>query len=305
MRHFMTVALLSALPTLSFAHTASPFILPEVFDSKADTVSFQSGITVEKFFVASRNFKTTYQITAPDGKTQAVNAAAELKKFNIGEFSLANEGTYRIRTQDATGMATKYALVDGRWLRVRMPRPANAAPMPPREGNTEQKANAEQKAPANAQTPAANQPPRFVAEDQIPANAKTAQTTNIYIAESFVTKAKPSPVPAVTNKGFEVKFLTHPNELYSGESLKAQILLDGKPIPDLEVDVFKGASSYQPNAKRDQPHVKTNAKGEVEVKFTEPGIYLITTAYPEAGNDNTKPPVAQSYTYSVTVEVTE
>ena len=37
-----------------------------------------------------------------------------------------------------------------------------------------------------------------------------------------------------------------------------------------------------------------NDKGEVEVKFNEAGIYLITTTYPEAGNDNTKPPVAQS-----------
>jgi len=167
--------------------------------------------------------------------------------------------------------------------------------MPP-QGN-----NAEQKVP---QAPA-NQPPRFIAEDQIPTNAKTAQTINTYIAESFITKGKPSAVPAVTNKGFEFKFITHPNELYAGESFKAQVLMDGKPVPNLEVDVFKGASSYQPNAKRDQPHVKTNAKGEVEVKFSEAGIYLITTAYPEANTDNTKQPIAQSYTYSVTVEVTE
>ena len=301
MRHLLSLALLSALPTLGFAHTASPFVLPEVFDSKSDHVSFQSGITVEKFFVASRNFKTTYQITAPDGKTETVKPAAELKKFNVGEFNLANEGTYRIRTQDAVGVPGKYALIDGRWLRVRAPRPANAGPMGGERGN------AEQKKPENAQAqqPAANQPPRFIAEDQIPADAKTAQTINTYIAESFVTKGKPSPVPAVTNKGFEFKFLTHPNELYAGESLKAQVLLDGKPVPNLEVDVFKGADSYHPNAKREQPHVKTNTKGEVEVKFNEAGIYLITTTYPEAGNDNTKPPVAQSYTYSVTVEVTE
>ena len=109
-------------------------------------------------------------------------------------------------------------------------------------------------------------------EDQVPANAKTIQTTNYYIAESFVTKGKPSPTPQVENKGFEFKFLTHPNELYVGESLKAQVLMDGKAVPNLEVDVFKGASSYQPNAKREQPHVKTNAKGEVEVKFNEAGI---------------------------------
>ncbi|WP_291373571.1 DUF4198 domain-containing protein [Acinetobacter sp. UBA6720] len=292
MRQFITIALLSALPTLSFAHTASPFLLPEVFDSKSDSVSFQSSITVEKFFVPSRNFKTSYQVTNPNGKTESINAAAELKKFNIAEFNLNDDGTYRIRTKEATGNPTKYALVDGHWLRVRPPRPANAAPMqqPP--------ANAEQKAPAN-------QPPRFVAEDQVPANAKTVQTTNIYIAESFVTKGKPSPIPNVENKGFEFKFLTHPNELFTGESLKAQVLMNGKAVPNLEVDVFKGASSYQPNAKRDQPPVKTNAKGEVEVKFNEAGIYLITTAYPEASPDSTKQPAAQTYTYSVTVEVTE
>lgn len=300
MRHLVTVALLSALPALSFAHTASPFLLPEVFDSKSDSVSFQSAITVEKFFAPSRNFKTSYLITAPDGKTQTINAAAELKKFNIAEFSPTIDGTYRIQTQNAAGTPSKYALIDGRWLRVRTPRPANANPMPPQATNAEKRDNSEQKAPQPA-----NQPPRFIAEDQIPANAKTAQTTNYYIAESFVTKGKPSPIPQVSNKGFEVKFLTHPNELYAGESLKAQVLMNGKPVPNLEIDVFKGASSYQPNAKREQPHVKTNAKGEVEVKFTEAGIYLITTAYPEANNDNSKQPVAESYTYSVTVEVTE
>lgn len=293
MRHLITTGLLALLPTLSFAHTASPFLLPEVFDSKSDSVSFQSGITVEKFFVASRNFKTSYQVTTPEGKTESFNAAAELKKFNIAEFNLTNDGTYRIRTKEATGNPIKYAQVDGRWLRVRPSRPANAAPMQPQ-------ANAEQKAPQQA-----SQPPRFVTEDQITANAKTLQTTNYYLAESFVTKGKPSPIPQVENKGFEFKFLTHPNELFAGESLKAQVLMDGKAVPNLEVDVFKGASSYQPNAKREQPHVKTNAKGEVEIKFSEAGIYLITATYPEANSDNTKPPVAQSYTYSVTVEVTE
>jgi hypothetical protein len=293
MRSLLTLALLSVLPQLSFAHTASPFLLPEVFDSQADNVSFQSGITIEKFFVASRNFKTEYLITSPEGKTETIKAAAELKKFNIAEANLTTDGTYRIRTQNAVGSPNKYALVDGRWLRVRPQRPTN--PMPQQANKPEQK-------PTQAPI---NQPPRFITEDQIPANAKTAQTINSYLAESFVTKGKPSALPAVSNKGIEFKFITHPNELFSGESLKAVVLMDGKTVPNLEIDVFKGASSYQPNAKREQPHVKTNTKGEVEVKFNEAGIYLITTTYPETNNDNTKQPIAQAYTYSVTVEVTE
>jgi len=48
--------LISALPVLASAHTASPYILPDVFDtSSANSVSFQSSITLEKFFVPSFN----------------------------------------------------------------------------------------------------------------------------------------------------------------------------------------------------------------------------------------------------------
>ena len=163
----------------------------------------------------------------------------------------------------------------------------------------------QQKADAEKKPVTPPQPPRSVSADQVPANAQILEVKNNIIAESFVTKGKPSPVPAVSNKGFEVKFLTHPNELFAGESLKAQILLNGKAVPNLEVDVFKGASSYETSAQREQPHVKTNAKGEVEVKFEKPGIYLITTSYPEANPDNSKKPESEIFTYGLTVEVAE
>lgn len=131
------------------------------------------------------------------------------------------------------------------------------------------------------------------------------EVTNHLIAESFVTKGKPSPIPAISNKGLEVKLITHPGELYAGEGLKAQVLFNGKPVPNLEIDVFKGADNYDLNAQREQPHAKTNSKGEVEIKFEKTGIYLITTTYPEANPDATKKPVSDIYTYGLTVEVAE
>ncbi|QIO05915.1 DUF4198 domain-containing protein [Acinetobacter shaoyimingii] len=301
MNNWLKIALLSSLPVISSAHTISPFVLPEVFDTKASqNVSFQSAMTIEKFFVPSMNFKTTYLITEPDGTQKAVNPAATLKRFNVAEFDLPKEGTYRIRTVDAVGNSSKYALVDGHWLRVRPVRApaANAAAKP--EPKPEQKAQA---AAQVATKPA--QPPRVIAADQVPANAKTFEVKSHIIAESFVTKAKPSAIPAVTNKGFEVKLITHPNELYAGESLKGQVLYNGKAVKDLEVDVFKGASSYDVSAKREQPHVKTNAKGEFEVKFENSGIYLISTSYPEANADNTKKPQSEVFNYGLTVEVAE
>lgn len=290
--------LTSALPVLASAHTASPYILPDVFDtSSANSVSFQSAITLEKFFVPSFNFKTSYVVSTPSGQQQTLDAAAALKKFNVAEFDLNEDGTYRIRTQNATGNPNKYALVEGRWLRVR----ANRMPMQ-NQANKPAEANKAEQRPAPANN---NQPPRFVSEDQLPKNAQVLEVTNHLIAESFVTKGKPSAIPAVTNKGFEVKLLTHPGELYAGESLKAQVLFNGKPVPNLELDVFKGADSYDLNAQREQPHVKTNSKGEAEVKFEKTGIYLITTTYPEATPDATKKPASDIYTYGLTVEVAE
>ncbi|NNH25926.1 DUF4198 domain-containing protein [Acinetobacter terrestris] len=295
MNNLLKIALLTSLPVLSHAHTMSPFLLPEVFDTKAaQSISFQSAITVEKFFVAGNNFKTSYVVTEPDGQQKPINAAASLKRFNIAEFDLPQDGTYRIRTQDALGNSGKYALIGGRWLRVRPVR----APMQAPAAKPAETASA-QKAPVN------NQPPRVIAADQVPANAETLEVTNHFIAESYVTKGKPSALPAPSKKGFEFKLLTHPNELYAGESLKAQVLLDGKPVPNLEIDVFKGASSYEPNAKREQPHVKTNAKGEVDIKLDQAGIYLITASYPEANTDAKKKPATENFTYGLTVEVTE
>ncbi|MFW1968732.1 DUF4198 domain-containing protein [Acinetobacter guillouiae] len=298
MNQWLKIALLSALPVVGSAHTISPFILPEVFDTSASqNVSFQSSLTLEKFFVPSINFKTSYLLTDPKGQQIKINPAAELKRFNVAEFDLPSEGTYRIRTDNASGNSSKYALIDGRWLRIRPVRLQNVNMQAPKP--EQQKTDAEKK----PVTPP--QPPRSVSADQVPANAQILEVKNNIIAESFVTKGKPSPVPAVSNKGFEVKFLTHPNELFAGESLKAQILLNGKAVPNLEVDVFKGASSYETSAQREQPHVKTNAKGEVEVKFEKPGIYLITTSYPEANPDNSKKPESEIFTYGLTVEVAE
>lgn len=304
MNKWLKIALLTATPVVASAHSVSPFLLPEVFDTKAATnVSFQSALTVEKFFVASNNFKTSYAVTEPDGQEKVISAAASLKRFNVGEFELPKEGTYRVRTVDATGNSTKYALVDGRWLRVRPVRVPQANAPQPQQQAPQAAATTAAKPATQPATPA--QPPRMIAADKVPENAQTLEVKTHIIAETFVTKAKPSKIPEVTNKGFEVKLITHPNELFAGESLKGQVIYNGQPVKDLEVDIFKGASSYDVSAKREMPHVKTNAKGEFEVKFDQAGIYLIAASYPEGNPDNTKKPQAETFTYGLTVEVVQ
>ncbi|MFT4021978.1 MAG: DUF4198 domain-containing protein, partial [Acinetobacter sp.] len=159
--HKWTTATFFALATFSgaaSAHTISPYILPDNFDIQTPSVSFQSAVTVEKFFVPNSNFKTSYVLTTPDGKTQNFNAAAELKRFNVAEIDTPIEGTYKIQTVNAIGNPARYALIDGRWLRVRPTLPSR-----PEGKNT-----------INGQprpTPP-NQPPRFITADQIPNGTK-------------------------------------------------------------------------------------------------------------------------------------
>ncbi|XID74390.1 DUF4198 domain-containing protein [Alkanindiges sp. WGS2144] len=294
MRYWLASALLVAAPTLVLAHTVSPYILPEQFDSKEDSLSLQSAMTVEKFFVPSNNFKTSYQLTDPAGKTSVVEAAASLTRFNVAEVNTPADGTYRLRTTNTPGSINKYALIDGNWIRVRPARAQAAQP-----------AKADSKTGGEVAARPAGQPPRFVTEDQIPAKAKVLETVNIPIAETFITKGKPSPIPDISGQGFEVKLLTHPNELYANDALKAQVFMDGKPVPGLKFEVFKGLSSYERDAEGAKSSVTTNDKGEFELKFDQPGIYLITTAYPAAKPDRTKQPAAKTYSYGLSVEVTE
>ena len=62
--------------------------------------------------------------------------------------------------------------------------------------------------------------------------------------ETYVTVGTPSDVKA-TGAGLELVPLTHPNDLYAGETAKFRFLLDGKPAKDLEVEIVAGGTRYR------------------------------------------------------------
>jgi uncharacterized GH25 family protein len=69
--------------------------------------------------------------------------------------------------------------------------------------------------------------------------------------------------------------VTHPNDLYAGETAKFGLLLDGKPATNLEVTILPGGSRY-----RDQPletKIKTDAAGQFSVTWPTPGMYWLET----------------------------
>lgn len=108
---------------------------------------------------------------------------------------------------------------------------------------------------------------------QVPADAKEVNITeNVRRMETFISLGKPSAI-ALTGKGLEMKPLTHPNDLVSSEEAKFEFHIDGKPAADLEVELVADGIRYRDGV--NAMKLKTDAKGNVAIKFPRPGLYWL------------------------------
>ena len=172
-------------------------------------------------------------VTGPDGQPIAPQNPAKGKTRASFDLELRQPGTFRISVADDAVMARWEE--DGKPKRWRGPAADMAANIPA-------------------------------------AAAKLDVEQMLRRVETFVTVGKPSAL-AMIGKGLELVPLTHPNDLYAGETAKFRFLLDGKPAKDLEVEIIASGTRY-----RDAPGevlLKTDAKGEVAVKWPAAGLYWL------------------------------
>jgi uncharacterized GH25 family protein len=172
-------------------------------------------------------------VTGPDGQPVAPQNPAKGKTRSSFDLELRQPGTFRISVADDAVMARWEE--DGKPKRWRGPAADMAANIPA-------------------------------------AAAKLEVEQMLRRVETFVTVGKPSAV-ATLGKGLELVPLTHPNDLYAGETARFRFLLDGKPAKDLEVEIIAAGTRY-----RDAPGellLKTDAKGEVAVTWPAAGLYWL------------------------------
>jgi len=138
------------------------------------------------------------------------------------------------------------------------------------------------------------------AAEQVPAKAdKLKVWQSVRRIETFVTAGKPTQVKP-SGKGLELVPITHPNDLYAGESAEFQMTLDGKPAPDIEVLIVPGGSRY-----RDQVNeikLKTDGQGKFSVKWPQAGMYWLD-ADAEDDKTVTKQASTRRLAYVATFEV--
>ncbi|AZS80363.1 MULTISPECIES: DUF4198 domain-containing protein [Achromobacter] len=134
----------------------------------------------------------------------------------------------------------------------------------------------------------------------VPAKAQDLEVSqSLGRVETFVTAGKPSTIKPV-GRGLELAPVTHPNDLFTDEAATFQMLLDGQPAANLEVNVVPGGSRYRD--KVGEIKLNTDKDGKFSVKWPQPGLYWI-----EAGMEDAKVSVPQAQkrrlSYAGTVEV--
>jgi uncharacterized GH25 family protein len=135
---------------------------------------------------------------------------------------------------------------------------------------------------------------------QVPANAEELRVFETTArVETFVTAGKPSELKAL-GRGLELVPVTHPNDLVAGEPARFKFLLDDQPARDLEVTIVAGGERY-----RDRPielKTSTDAQGELEVTWPEPGMYWINASAQDR-NTQIEQASERRVSYVATVEV--
>jgi uncharacterized GH25 family protein len=259
-RTFFALALFA--PIAAQAHKA--WLLPSAtVISKDQWVTFDAAVSNDLFYFNHVPMRTEgLTITAPDGGSVAAVNAHTGQYRSVFDLQATQNGTYRIAIVN-NGLFANWE-----------------------EGGQPKRWR------GNAET--------FVKE--VPADAAKLQVTQAANRmETFVTAGAPDTAALKpSGTGLELIPVTHPNDLYAGETATFKFQIDGAPAAGVDVLVIAGGSRY-----RDQPEemqLKTNGEGLLEIQWPHAGMYWLSATIQD-DKATTKPATARRAGYTATFEV--
>jgi uncharacterized GH25 family protein len=141
--------------------------------------------------------------------------------------------------------------------------------------------------------------PRAELETNVPTDAVDLRLLESAArVETFVTIGSPTPL-LPNGAGLELVPVTHPNDLYAGETATFAFLLDGKPAADAKVTILPGGVRYRDTL--DKIELVTDADGRIAVTWPAPGMYYLSTSV--STSDRSQRNVDRRSSYSATLEV--
>lgn len=184
---------------------------------------------------------TKLAVQTPDGKTDDSTPVVNVGRKSVSGYKFDQSGTYRVSVEQNPIYFISFEHEDG---------------SPGREfGKLSEKKASLPKGAKNIK------------------GAKLINRVETYITRHQATQKNIQP----TNKGLELKFDTHPNDLFAGEKFVASLLLNGKPVEQgMEVLVIRGGTRYRND--RNVNTITTDAKGKIEVEWDSAGMYLLESS---------------------------
>lgn len=271
----LAVSLSVALPMAAHAHRAWMLPSATVLSGNEPWVTVDAAISNDLFYFEHNALRLdNLAVIAPDGKTVEAENKSTGKYRSTFDVKLSQKGTYKL-TMVNDGLSASYKLgnENKRW-----------------RGTAESFAK------------------------DIPADAKDVNVSRMQSRmEVFVSSGKPTDtVLKPSGTGLELVPITHPNDLFAGDTSNFRFMLDGKPAADIEVTLIPGGIRY-----RDQLgeiKLKTDKDGKFSVKWPAAGMYWMSasnggarmeggaaTAAPQAVGTIAKP--IRRVSYSATLEV--
>lgn len=261
------VALALALPLSAQAHRG--WILPSVtvLAGESPWVSFDAAISNDLFIADHNPMRLdALKVVAPDGSDAAPQNLATLKHRTVFDLQLTQKGTWKLYTA-SHGLNAQWEENGQR----KMWPPRGTAPTP--EGF-------EKDVPKQA-------------DKLVVSQASRRFETFVTSGGTTTTVFKP------TNVGLELVPVTHPNDLFAGESATFRFLIDGKPAAGVKIEVTPGARRYR-NAESAAEFV-TDKEGKVVVAWPQAGQYFLEAEYED--DKAAKPATKRVGRYAAVFEV--
>lgn len=272
MNHFIKTTLCTALviflPLTAQAHRA--WLLPSatVLSSDDAWISVDAAVSNDIFHADHAPMRTEgVFVTAPDGTTLQVQNAVTGKFRSVFDVQLPQKGTYKIAVA-SSGLMARWETETGE------------RNMWPGRGERANPADFDKMVPKKAK------------------NLEVSQFSRRM--ETFVTSGSPTDtVLKATKQGLELVPVTHPNDLFSGESATFQFLIDGKPAAGVKVTLIPGGMRYR--NEQAAIELESDKKGNISVTWAQAGMYWLSANYRD--EKAKKPATVRSGSYVATFEV--
>lgn len=206
-------------------------------------------------------FKVLKTITVTPDNSKIINSWQAFSRYSVTDLVLDKEGTYNVLIAQPQMLMTTYL---------------------DKKGNPGRQFGPKPKIPEGA--------------------TKINRITTHSNTQAFITLNKPtfSAIKPI-GKGLELKFDTHPNDLFKNEEASFQLYINGKPIKkSVEVQFIREGTRHRNN--REPMMIKTDENGKFNVAFEQAGLYMLEATYMVKGSQGLGVS-AQYYGLYATLEV--